>query len=295
MENIVRDISILSPLHASIGESPVWDKKSGICYWVDIEGKIVYEFNWQTKRLQQYKFENRPSLVIPGNNGNLLIAFQGGVASFNKASGKLSWLTHLNADWSNMRCNDGAVDSLGRLWVGTMELNCKEGEGTVFCIKKNGIFTKKIEHVSISNGMAFSADNKRLYYTDSLKRNVVCYQYDANSGAIEFEKIAVDVPARLGLPDGIAMDAEGMLWVALWGGFGVSRWNVDTGVMADFIPIPVPQVSSCAFAGEALGHLVITTATKGMTEDELIKYPDSGHVFIVQPGVKGLPRFYASV
>lgn len=295
MENVIGQVSILSSLKMELGESPVWDNESRVCYWVDIEGKILFRFNWQTKELRQYVFEKKLSLIVPGKNEMVLLAFQGGIASFNINSGDLTCLNDLGIDWTDMRCNDGACDNRGRLWMGTMQLDCREGEGTLYCIEHNVTVTKKIDRVSISNGIAWSADNTRLYYTDSSTRQVVCYKYDEATGNITFEKIAIRVPTELGLPDGIAMDAEGMLWVALWGGFGVSRWDVHTGRLVCFISVPVPQVSSCAFAGERLDQLVITTARKGMSDYDLLQYPKSGHVFIVNAGVRGLPRFYANI
>lgn len=283
------------PLGCKLGESPVWHKERRSCFWVDIEGKKLYEYNWAEKTIQCHEFEYRISLIVPGQDGNVFLGLQGGVGKYNLDSGNLSWVTDLGVDWKNHRCNDGACDRKGRLWIGTMELNCKKEAGSVYCIEKNELVEKKIEKVSISNGLAWSADNKRLYYTDSLTHEIWSFMYDGNSGNIVFEKIAVRVPEEMGIPDGMAMDEEGMLWVALWGGFGVGRWNVLTGEMIDFIRLPVPHVSSCAFAGDELDQLVITTAREGMNDDQLAQYPESGHIFIVNPGVKGLPRFCTSL
>src|SRR4051794_17751547 len=106
MEHMDQPYSILSHEPAILAESPAWDEVSETCYWLDIEGKKIFGLQWKTKALQQYDFENRPSLIIPGKSGNLLIALQGGIASFNKESRELTLLTDLGTDWTNTRCND---------------------------------------------------------------------------------------------------------------------------------------------------------------------------------------------
>lgn len=283
--------SVLYPSACALGESPVWHAERKSCFWVDIERKKIYEYNWEEKTILSHVLEQRVSLIVPGRNGKLVLGLQGGIGKFDPDSGALSHITDMNADWKDHRCNDGACDKKGRLWIGTMELNAKKGDGVVYCVEKNKPVEKKIDNVSISNGLAWSIDNKRLYYTDSLTREIWSFRYDLAAGDIFFEKVAVRIPEEMGMPDGMAMDEEGMLWVALWGGFGIGKWNVLTGQMLDFIRLPVPHVTSCAFAGEDLDQLIITTAREGLNNDQLVKYPESGHVFIVKPGVKGLPRF----
>jgi sugar lactone lactonase YvrE len=118
---------------------------------------------------------------------------------------------------------------------------------------------------------------------------VQAFSFDAESGDIVFERKAVGIPAEMGTPDGMAMDEEGMLWIAHWGGFGVYRWNPLNGKLISKIEVPAPQVSSCAFWGKDLDELIITTARENMTMEEWRKFPHSGDVFIAKPGVKGIP------
>lgn len=284
-------IAILYPSACQLGESPVWHEERNSCFWVDIERRRIFEYNWSRKSVAHYQLDHRVSLIVPGKDDDLILGLQGGIGKFNLCTGFMSWVTDLGIDWKNHRCNDGNTDSNGRLWVGTMEMNHRKEGGSVYCIDKNKEVKIKIEKVSISNGMAWSVDNKRLYYTDSLTREIISFFYEEDSGEIGFDKIAVRIPEKMGLPDGMAMDEEGMLWVALWGGFGVGRFDVHSGEMGTFIEIPVPNVSSCAFAGKERDHLVITTAREGLTKAGIINYPLSGHVFVVKPGVKGLSGF----
>ena len=146
---------------------------------------------------------------------------------------------------------------------------------------------KKLSDISVSNGIVWSADGKRMYYIDSPTQQVQCFLFDEKTGNIEFEKIAITIDKASGSPDGMCMDEEGMLWIAQWDGFGVYRWNPLTGEMLDKIDVPVPQVSSCAFGGDNMDQLFITTARENMSKDDVKKYPLSGNVFIAEPGVKG--------
>lgn len=285
------EVSVYHPTAAVLGESPVWHGGRESCYWVDIEGKRLYEHNQVKGTVRFFDIGARVSLAVPAEDGNLVLALQGGIAKFNPDTAQLSLITDLGLQWDNIRCNDGACNSSGALWIGTMDIEERDGAGVVYRVGKDLQVSTKIENVSISNGMAWSPDNKRLYYTDSLTREVWSYRYLEDTEEIFFEKVVIYIPPEMGLPDGMAMDAEGMLWIALWGGHGVSRWDVVTGKMIGFIRLPVPQVSSCAFVGKDLDQLLITTARKGMSEEELSLYPESGHTFIVNPGVKGLPRF----
>ncbi len=160
--------------------------------------------------------------------------------------------------------------------------------GSLYCIDENITIQKKIDSVTTSNGLAWSLDNKRLYYIDSPTQCVQSFIFDEESGAIKFEKIIIRIPANMGTPDGMAIDEEGMLWIAHYGGFGVYRWNPLNGSLIDKIDLPVPNITSCAFAGEKLDHLIITTAKENLSEKDLKKYPGSGDIFCAKTGVSGI-------
>ena len=283
--------SVLIPTACDLGESPMWHSQRQSCFWVDIEGKKMFEYKWLEKKTQHWQMPERISMIAEGKNNKLILGLQGGIYKFDLDYANLSLITDLNENWKDLRCNDGAFDSVGRLWIGIMHLDYTKGNGSVYCIGKNGTYQKKIMQVAISNGIAWSADNTRMYYTDSLTREIWSYLFNEETGEIIFEKVVITIPGKLGLPDGIAMDNEGCLWIAIWGGWGVGRWDVDKGEMIDFINVPAPFVTSCAFVGENLDHLLITTAKQGMDEKSLATYPQSGCVFIAEPGVKGLPVY----
>lgn len=228
---------------------------------------------------------------VDGNSDLLIAGAQGGVGMYDLELHKLSLITGLGRDWGNHRCNDGAVDCLGNLWIGTTHMDHKPDAGDLYRASEAWSATKKIEHVSIANGMCWSADNKTMYHTDSPTREIRAYRNDAAAGRITFDQVAVKVSALMGFPDGCSMDTGGTLWVAIWGGSGVGGFNANTGTLEHWIPIPAPQVSSCAFVGPELNRLLVTTARKEMNDEELAQYPDSGAAFLVEMDVPGLPTY----
>lgn len=258
-----------------LGEGPLWHAERGSFFWVDIEGRTLYERDWQSGAVRQRAFEERISLVIPGRGHEVILGLQGGIARYDLEAGLLSWITSLGIRWHTIRCNDGRADAEGRLWIGTMPMEGHSGQGNLYCVEPGRNYSIQQAGVAISNGMAWTADNRAFYYTDSATREI--WQYDVNGGSIANRRTVITIPPHLGLPDGMAIDAEGMLWIALYGGSGVGRWNPATGEMTDFISLPVPNVTSCAFAGEALDQLIITTASGD----------GGGHLYIATPGVKG--------
>ncbi len=287
---ILMKATLLYSSQCYLGEGPLWHAQSKSCFWVDIENGILYKYSWFYKTIKTWKFNYKVSLVLEGKNNNLLLALNASVARFNLKSEELQWLVDIEKTTDN-RCNDGCCDSLGRLWAGTMHMKHLPGAGSLYCINEDKQVNKKIGNTTISNGLAWSLDNTRLYFIDSPKQRVQSYWYDEKSAEVNFEKNVVHIPVNMGTPDGMAIDEEGMLWIAHWGGFGVYRWNPFTGEHLDTIEVPVPNVTSCAFAGDNLDRLIITTARENLDEEQLKKYPQSGDVFLALPGVKGVKKF----
>jgi sugar lactone lactonase YvrE len=197
----------------------------------------------------------------------------------------------IEKDQYDHRCNDGGCDREGRLWIGTMHQDFKHAAGKLYCIDENLQLHEKLSEVTISNGLVWTKDSSRMYYVDSPTQTIQQFYFDPETAAIQLEKIAVRIPKTMGTPDGMVMDEEGMLWVAHWGGFGVYRWNPVNGKLIGKIQVPAPNVSSCAWVGEAMNQLLITTARQQLSAAELAKYPSSGDVFITHAGVKGITDF----
>jgi len=274
-----------------LGEGPMWHSRRKSYFWVDIDRYRFYECAAQGTTPQLYKTPEKTSLLVELDYDNLLIGMKGGLAKFNLKTNEVNWLVEIERDIPNNRSNDGGCDSEGRLWIGMMDMQFKPGAGALYCIDKNSRVEKKIPGTAISNGLVWSPDNKRMYYIDTPTQKVQSFLYDSITGNLTYEKDIIHVSKENGSPDGMAMDEEGMLWIAQWGGFGVYRWNPLTGEQIGLIQLPVPNVSSCTFAGENLDQLIITTARQDLSPEELKKFPESGDVFIADPGVRGRPLF----
>jgi sugar lactone lactonase YvrE len=170
-----------------------------------------------------------------------------------------------------------------------MALDGRSGAGSLYCLGIDQQVRQMITHVTVSNGLAWSLDHRTMYYIDTATQMVVAYEYDLERGAIANRRVAIQVPVGHGYPDGMTIDADGMLWVAHWGGACVTRWDPIRGVALQSIPLPVTNVSSCCFGGADFADLYITTARQGLSEKELVKQPAAGGIFCVRPGVCGLP------
>lgn len=271
-----------------LGEGPIWHAQRKCCFWVDIEKGILYEYSWLKKITKFRRFDYKLSLVIQGRNNHLILGLNGGIARFDLESENLEWLLDIETEIADNRCNDGSCDRYGRLWIGTMQMHFKKGAGSLYCVDKDLNIKKKLDKVSISNGITWSLDGKRLYYIDSPTQVVQSFIFKEETGEISFEKNIIQIPVKMGTPDGMTIDEEGMLWIAHWGGFGVYRWNPLDGKILDKIDIPAPNVTSCTFAGVNLDHLVITTARENLKKEDLKEYPESGNTFVAKTHVKGI-------
>lgn len=186
------------------------------------------------------------------------------------------------------RFNDGKCDPQGRFWVGSMHLEQEKGEASLFMIDKQGSLEQKINSVTISNGIVWTADKSTMYYIDTPTSEIKAYDYNNTNGEISNEKVVVRIPETLGFPDGMTIDSGGMLWVGMWNGGAVICFDPRTGEAIRSIDVPAHNVTSCAFGGKNLDMLYITTASLDMTEAEKRAYPLAGSVFKVVPGVTGV-------
>lgn len=280
-----------------LGEGAFWNHKNDELLFIDIEGEKLHSFSPKTKELQTFEMEARIGTVVPTQNpNNLIVALDNGIFEFDKTKNTKTKISDPEPNRPKMRMNDGKCDPAGRFWVGSMHLDQIEGTASLYKIEPNGNHQKMIPNVTISNGIIWSDDEKKMYYIDTPTGKVKEFDYEKTTGKITFVKDAVDVPVSLGYPDGMTIDEEGMLWIALWNGNSVSRWNPKTGELLSKIELPAHNISSCAFGGDDLGTLYVTSARVDMTEEELAAKPNSGAVFAFRPGVKGVKaNFFGGV
>ncbi len=276
--------------HCLLGEGPVWDAKQQVLCWVDILNGAIHGYAPKNKIHTTIQLDQLIGAFAFCTDGNFIAALQNGFAFIDRASGETKMIEDPEAHLPGNRFNDGKCDPAGRFWAGTMALTEEAGAGSVYTIEKNVGVTKKIDNVSISNGMAWSADHTTLYYIDSPSFKVVAYAYDKTTGHISNERTIITIKAQDGVPDGMTIDSEGMLWIAHWDGWQVTRWDPATGEKLFHFTLPVGRVTSCTFGGESLEDLYITSARVGLTDEALESQPMAGALFVISNcGFKGFP------
>ncbi len=275
------------PSQCFLGEGPLWIAKRGCFFWVDIEKGNLHRYHLATEQLEIRHFPHRLAVVLEGKNGKLILGLDRKLVRYDWETQEIEELCAVEAGLTLNRFNDGKVDPQGRIWIGTMSTLFTEGAGSLYRIDSSLQPECQLKGLTISNGMAWTADMQIFYFIDTPTKKIQEFTFDPMSGAIEFRRIAVEIPEGLGFPDGMCIDRDGMLWVAHYAGSGVYCWNPNTGQLLDKIELPVPHVTSCCFGGENLDLMLITTAQENLTADDLEKYPQSGDVFLVNVEVGG--------
>lgn len=275
-------------IEAQLGEGAIWNYKTQEFYWIDIEDKLLHIYNPITKENRSFTTPSRIGTVVPYTQNKVVVALEDGIYKLNIETGAVSLLSDVEAHITENRFNDGKCDPLGNLWVGSMHLKGIEPLASLYRINEQGVALKMIDSVTISNGIVWTADAKTMYYIDTPTSKVMAYDYDFDTGAISNKRVAVEVSIEDGYPDGMTIDSEDMLWVGLWNGNAVARFNPKTGELLSKVEVPAHNVTACAFGGENLDILYITTARVDMTQQELESLPLSGSLFKVVPGVKGV-------
>ena len=287
--------AVLFQAQCYLGEGPLWHAERKSIFWVDIEAGIFYEYHWESKAAEQRTLPMAVSVVVKARDGKVILGVEGGLLRYDLRGNQYDRLLDIETDKTNHRTNDGKVDCMGRLWMGTLHRDFIAGRGTLYSVQADLLIQARLPGLSISNGMAWSADEQYFYFIDSPTYTIKRFKFDAATGDIRDAEIIIRVDENMGSPDGMCIDREGMLWIAHWGGFCVRRWNPETGLVISTINLPVPNVSSCCFAGENLDYLVITTAQQGLSPEQLRLYPQSGDVFLASPGVTGTVTHTCSI
>ena len=288
---------LLLDARADLGEGPAWDASRGLLYWVDIHTGRLHTYDpseeidhWVNVGKSLGCVAPRPvSLQTRGTS--LVIALNSGFMTFNLPSQRMVFLANPEPHLTGNRFNDGKCDPAGRFLAGTMDDAEKEASGSLYSYSPDGTLKTLLTGVRISNGLTWSPDYQTFYYIDTPTRQVTAFDYDLATGNIANPRPVVNVPPKLGWPDGMASDSEGMLWVAMWGGAKLTRWNPATGQLLEAIPVPALNVTSCVFGGPDLTDLYITSARKGMSAEQLAKVPLSGGLFRIHTKIKGMPTF----
>jgi sugar lactone lactonase YvrE len=276
---------------AEIGEGAIWVGNE--FWWVNIFHGEVHRFNPATGQDRVTTVGQMVGTIVPRAKGGAMVAVQEGFAALDLDTGALTFVSRPEAHIPGNRFNDGKCDPAGRFWAGTMTVTgdpWKEPAGTLYSLEPDGRATARLGDVYISNGIVWSADAKTMYFADTPKPYIEAFDYDQATGAIGNRRIVVNFPAGSGSADGMAIDADGNLWIAMYGGWKVLGYNPNTGQLIGAIELPAANVTSCAFGGPNLEDLYITSAWAGLSDEERAKsQPHAGGVFVARPGVKGVP------
>lgn len=272
---------------AILGEGPVWYGQHLL--WVDILGHKVFRYDPATGNEESWDCDNMVGTIVQDGNGHLIAAVMDRIVRINPDSGEQSEICKVEAELEHTRLNDGKCDPSGRLWVGTLDLPETAASGSLYRVDPDASVTKLYEGVTVSNGLVWLGDT--FYYIDSPRRTVMAFDYDADAGTIANERIALDFEALgvKGYPDGMTLDSDGNLWVCRWAGFGVTCFDPKTGKILHELDLPVANVTACAFGGPELKDLFITTASKGLSDEEKAAQPLAGCLFHATPGATGVP------
>jgi sugar lactone lactonase YvrE len=263
------------------GEGPVWSERWGGLRWVDMLAGDVLSLA-ADGAIGRRHVGNVAAVIRPRRQGGAVIGVERGFA-LEEADGTL---THLRELWSDnsVRMNEGGCDPDGRFYCGSMAYDQRPGAGALYRLDPDGSVRAVLEKVTISNGLEWSPDGSRAYYNDTPTHRIDVFDYDGESGLTGRRSFA-EVAAEAGGPDGLTVDEEGGVWVALYGGGVVRRYTPD-GVLDEVIEVAAKKVTACTFGGADLDQLFITTSREGLEPGE---DPLAGSLFRAVVGIAGLP------
>ncbi|MBS1862126.1 MAG: SMP-30/gluconolactonase/LRE family protein [Actinobacteria bacterium] len=266
-----------------LGESPAWDAAGGRLTWVDVHGEAVHRLDPRSGRCVTTAVGERVGAAVPAARGGMVLAARSGFLRLEQ-SGRVVRLAAIEADQPRTRMNDGKCDPRGRFWAGSMS-EVDEPTAALYRLSPDDSVRRLLGGVVVSNGIGWSPDGDTMYYVDSALRRIDQFEFDLGSGSLGARRTLVEIPPSEGVPDGLAVDAEGCIWVALFGAGTLRRFRPD-GRPAGQLRLPVPLVTSCAFAGPALEDLYVTSAAH---LPAAASSPLSGALFRCRPPTPGLP------
>ncbi len=273
-----------------LSEGPGWDADRGELLWVDIIDAWLHRGrlgdDGLLREVTSIQFDRFVGAVAPVAGGGYVLAAGGGFL-VAEASGLVRELAQPEAGRDDVRMNDGACDRQGRFWAGTMALDESPGAGVLYRLELDGTCSRVLDGLTISNGIGWSPDGTRMYLSDSGTRTIDAFDFDAATGDISGRRTIVQITEPGVAPDGLTVDEQDTIWVALWNGAELRRYSSE-GALLGRVPMPVQRPTSCAFGGPDRGTLFITTARHGLDEAALARQPDAGRVFRLDGlGVRG--------
>jgi len=280
------DLELILPAGDELGEGPIWDVDAQRLYWVDIDGKRYHTYDPATGAHAVVVVGELLGALALTRSGRLLLATDSGLSFFDPTQRSLTPIGNPEADRPGNRFNDGAVDRAGRFWSGTLG---ETRDNHLYRLDPGGSIKRMDSGIAISNGIAWSCDDRVMYFVDSLPAVIYAYDFDLASGEIANRRVFVNHADRRGLPDGLIVDAEGFVWTALWDGYGLERYDPD-GRLERTLALPVQYPTSLAFGGPDLTELYITSALCEIPHAERAAAAPAGGLFRIRGAGRGLPE-----
>ncbi|MGD9510882.1 MAG: SMP-30/gluconolactonase/LRE family protein [Geminicoccaceae bacterium] len=273
-------------------ENPLWEPETGLVWFLDLLGPAIHRYDPLRNRHERFALDgSKPlgCLVRGPGEGSFLLARREGIFRLDPDSLETAFWTDPNARFIDTACNDGKIGPDGALWLCVDDLAEQEPRGVLWRVAPDGSAAVIDAGFAVGNGPAFAPDGRTMYFADSMGARILAYDLVPELGEVRSRRVFATLGGEAGFPDGMTVDEEGHLWVAHWGGSRVSRYAPDGGVER-VIPLPVPNVTSVAFAGADLTTLYITTAREGMTQEQLETAPQAGGLYRLEIGIRGRPE-----
>jgi sugar lactone lactonase YvrE len=250
--------------------------------------------DWTAQSVREYPAPSTVGSFAPSGDGRALASLEDGVYLFSPGDGSFRFWCNPEAGIPGNRFNDGKADCAGRFVFGSMSTAANDGvsaappSGGLYILEGKNC-RRLAKNITNSNGLAWNHDSSKMYYIDTPTRCVREFEYNPERGELGANRVCVSIPEAEGLPDGMTIDTEGMLWVAHWGGGQVSRWDPHTGLKIGEVAVPVKNVTCCTFGGPKLDLLFITSAAYDVSGIEWERQPDAGALFAAHTGCTGYP------
>ncbi len=282
-------LEVLGSRRCNVGENPLYDETRDCLYWIDVrETPALFRLALSTGKETSWTMAEDIGSVALAGDGRLLAALRSGFAFFDCATATMTPLVDPEADLPHNRMNDGKCDAAGRYWCGSMNPESGTADGNLYVLGRDLACRKVLDDFLTPNGMTWSMDGATMYLSDTRRGYIYAYAFEAAKGTLGERRIFADLGAMPGGPDGATLDAEGYLWSAQVDGACIVRYAPD-GTMDRVIRMPVTRPTSCAFGGPGYRQLYVTTATRGMSADDLRAEPHAGRVLVLDVGVAGVP------
>jgi sugar lactone lactonase YvrE len=286
MSTIATTPTALWEVGATLGEGALWDAANQQVWFVDIKGKRLHRCAADGSDRRSWDAPGQVSFVVRANDGGLVVSLDDGLYRFEEASGEFIPFAKVEADLPGNRFNDGHVDAQGRLWFGSMDDAEGAPSGALYRFDGKHVVRMDDGYI-ITNGPAVSADGRTLYHTDTLDKRV--YAFDlAEDGSLSNKRLFAEITDG-GWPDGMAVDAEGHVWIAVFGGWRIERRD-PAGRKVGEVRFPCSNITKLAFAGDDLRTVYATSARKGLSAEELAQQPLAGALFTFRAETAGLPH-----